>query len=93
MDGTYAAVYNNKLLNLYDATSPVPFRDRKTIQNYRALKLPNVEKAVHETALVLSHPHLLGTRGYMIQLVQAIAKVNDHLGQVKAFCRKHVGKK
>ncbi|MBU4366731.1 MAG: DegT/DnrJ/EryC1/StrS family aminotransferase [Verrucomicrobia bacterium] len=94
MGGTYAAVYKNSLLNLYDTTSPVPFRDRKTIQNYRALKLPNVEKAVNETALVMSHPQLLGTRGYMTQWVQAIAKVNDHLGQVKALCRKQAdGKK
>ena len=81
-------MYKNPLLNLYDTTSPVPFRDRKTIQNYRALKLPNVEKAVNETALVMSHTQLLGTRGYMTQWVQAIAKVNARLGQVKALCRK-----
>ena len=90
LGGTYAAVYKNPLLNLYDTTSPVPFRDRKTIQNYRSLKLPNVEKAVNETALVMMHQHLLGTRGYMTQWVQAIAKVNARLGQVKALCRKQV---
>jgi len=88
LGGTYCPVYASPLLNLYDVTSPVPFRDRKTIQNYRTLKLPNVEKAVHETALVMSHPQLLGTREYMTQWVQAIAKVNDRLDQVKALCRK-----
>ena len=91
--GTYAAVYKNPLLNLYDTTSPVPFRDRKTIQNYRTLKLPNVEKAVNETALVMMHQHLLGTREYMTQWVQAIAKVNANLGQVKALCRKQAAGK
>lgn len=93
LGGTYWPVYASPLLNLYDTTSPVPFRDRKTIQNYRALKLPNVEKAFHETALVMSHPQLLGTRGYMQQWVQAIAKVNNSLGEVKRLCQKAARKK
>jgi len=93
LGGTYSPVYASPLLNLYDATSPIPFRDRKTIQNYRTLKLPNVEKAVNETALVMSHTRLLGTRGYMRQLVQAIAKVNDHLGEVKRLCREVAAQK
>ena len=87
LGGTYWPVYASPLLNLYDATSPVPFRDPKTIQNYRALKLPNVEKAFKETALVMMHQHLLGSRGYLNQLLQAIAKVNDNLGRVQALCR------
>ena len=90
LGGTYAAVYKNPLLNLYDNTSPVPFRDRKTIQNYRALKLPNVEKAVNETALVMMHQHLLGSREHIKQMLQAIQKVNDHLNEVKSLCQKPV---
>ncbi len=88
LGGTYWPVYASPLLNLYDATSPVPFRGRKGIQDYRALKLPNVEKAVNETALVMMHQHLLGSRAYMDQLLAAVRKVNDRLGQVKALCRK-----
>lgn len=93
LGGTYWPVYASPLLNLYDTTSPVPFRDRKTIQNYRALKLPNVEKAVNETALVMMHQQLLGNRGYMNQLLQAIAKVNGHLGEVKRLCKETAARK
>ncbi|MBU4199162.1 MAG: DegT/DnrJ/EryC1/StrS family aminotransferase [Verrucomicrobia bacterium] len=84
----YCPVYASPQMNLYDVTSPVPFRDKKTMQNFRTLKLPNVEKAVHETALVLDHAHLLGTRRYLDQLLLAIRKVNDHLAQVKALRKK-----
>jgi len=80
---TYWPVYAAPLLNLYDRTSPVPFRDRKHIQNYRHLKLPNVERAFRETALVLSHTHLRAPRAYMRQLVAAIRKVNDNLSTLK----------
>lgn len=88
LGGTYSPVYANRLLNLYDSTSPVPYRDQQRIQNYRALKLPNVEKAVNETAVVMMHQHLLGSRRYMDQLLGAVRKVNDQLAQVKALCRR-----
>jgi len=88
LGGTYWPVYASPLLNLYDPTSPIPFRDPEKTQNFRKLKLPNVEKAVNQTALVMMHPHLLGSRAYMNQLVQAIRKVSDNLAQVKALCRK-----
>ena len=85
MGPTYYPVYASPLLNLYDRTSPVPFRDQKKIQDYKNLKLPNVEKAFNETALLLSHTHLLGARTYMDQLVAAIRKVNDQLSAVRKY--------
>jgi len=54
------------------------------------LKLPNVEKAVNETALVMMHQHLLGSREHIKQMLQAIQKVNDHLNEVKSLCQKPV---
>lgn len=82
--GTYAAVYANPLMNLYDKTSPVPYRDQKKIQDYRSLKLPNVEKAVNETAVILMHTHLLGERAYIDELLAAVRKVNDNLKLVRS---------
>jgi L-glutamine:2-deoxy-scyllo-inosose/3-amino-2,3-dideoxy-scyllo-inosose aminotransferase len=90
---TYAPVYSCPLLNLYDSTSPVPYRDQRRIQDYRKLKLPNVERAVKATELLLMHYHLLGSHAYLDQLLGAIAKVNDHLGEVKKLCRKKAGRK
>jgi len=49
-----------------------------------------VERAVNDTALLMSHPHLLGSRGYMDQIILAIRKVNDHLSQVHALGREQV---
>ena len=83
MTSTYAPVYANPLLNLSARTSPVPFRDAGVIQNYGELKLPNVEKAVNETAVLLSHTYLLGDGTHMQQLVDGIAKVNDNLGAIQ----------
>lgn len=86
---TYPPVYRAPLLNLYDRTSPVPFRPKGTIQNYRRLRLKNCEKAVDETALVLPHQYLLGDKKYTDQLLAAVAKVNDDLpGVAKAWRRK-----
>ena len=84
--GTYAPVYANPLMNLYDKTSPAPYRNQKNIQDYRSLKLPNVEKAVNETAVTLSHTHLLGTRAYIDELLAAVRKVNDNLKSVRSAC-------
>jgi L-glutamine:2-deoxy-scyllo-inosose/3-amino-2,3-dideoxy-scyllo-inosose aminotransferase len=81
--GTYEPVYRNGLLNLYDRTSPIPFRDRNTVQNYAELRLPNTERAVAETGVTLSHVQLLGDREYMDQILDGISKVNDHLDDVK----------
>lgn len=82
--GTYAPVYANPLMNLYDKTSPVPYRDHKKVQDYKSLKLANVEKAVNETAVVLSHAHLLGERAYIDELISAVRKVNDNLKSVRS---------
>lgn len=86
LGGIYWPVYSSPLLNLYDNTSPVPFRNAKTMQNYRTLKLPNVERAFKETAVTISHAHMLGTRAYLKQMLKAIRKVNDRLAEVKGIC-------
>ena len=83
MSSTYWPVYSAPLLNLYDRTSPVPFRDQKKMQNYRDLKLPNTEKAVNETAVILSHTHMLGTGEYLGELLAAVRKVNENLPEAK----------
>lgn len=85
---TYSAVYANPLLNLYAAASPVPYRDPKIMQNYRELKLPGVERAVHATGLVLMHPHLLGDRSYLDNLLLAVRKVNDNIPQARKIIAK-----
>ena len=82
-NGGYAPVYRNPLLNLDDRTSPVPYRESGTIQDYADLRLPNVERAVNETAILLSHTHLLGERAYLDQVLDGIAKVNDNLPSVR----------
>jgi len=82
LGGTYGPVYRAPLMNLYDHTSPVPFRDPKTIQDYRSLKLPNVERAVSSTALLLSHTHLLGDDAYIDSLLSAVEKVTDALTEL-----------
>lgn len=80
---TYDPVYANPLLNLYDRTSPIPYRDPQRVQNYAELSLPGTERAVRHTAVTLSHTNLLGSPEYMEQLLAAIAKANDNLAQVK----------
>ncbi|HUS79995.1 MAG TPA: DegT/DnrJ/EryC1/StrS family aminotransferase [Armatimonadota bacterium] len=82
--GTYPAVYSHGLLNLYDRTSPVPFRDPATIQNYAELKLPVTERVVNEEGLVMMHYQLLGDEAYINQLLAAVDKVNGQLDAVKA---------
>jgi dTDP-4-amino-4,6-dideoxygalactose transaminase len=79
LGGPYWPVYRSPLLNLYDRTSPVPFRDQKKIQDYRHLKLPNTERCVKETAMLLTHSALLGSEAYIDQLLAAIRKVTDQL--------------
>ncbi len=91
--GAYWPVYRSPLLNLYDRTSPVPFRDPGTIQDYGRLRLPNVEKAVKDRAVMLLHHHLLGNDEYIDQLIAAIRKVNDNLAAVAtAWSEKEAGK-
>ncbi len=82
--GTYPAVYAHRLLNLYDATSPIPYRDQAVVQNYADLRLPVTERVVHEEGLVLSHYPLLGGVPLMAQFLDAVAKVNDRLQDVRA---------
>jgi len=83
----YAPVYSSPLLNLYDRTSPVPYRDPDAMQDYRTLRLPNVERAVNETAVLLSQTHLLGEPAYIEQLLAAVKKVDDHLPAVRRAWR------
>lgn len=78
----YEPVYRHKLLNFYDKTSPIPYRDPKRVQNYAALRLPVVEKVCDETGVVLSHPALLGSDEYIGELLTAVRKVNDNLTAV-----------
>jgi len=82
--GTYPAVYNHRLLNLYDATSPIPYRDPARVQHYASLRLPVTERVVNEEGVVLSHVPLLGGAPLMAQYLDAVAKVNDHLAEVTA---------
>ncbi len=86
LTSTYWPVYAAPLLNLYDRTSPVPFR-KGPLQDYASLKLPNVERAVKETALVLMHTHLLGGDEYIAELLAAVDKVNHNLARVGAWWR------
>lgn len=78
----YPPVYRSPLLNLYDQTSPIPYRDAARVQNYAELKLPAVEQAVGETGVILMHQHLLGPREYMDQILTAIEKVNQNLAAI-----------
>jgi len=80
---TYEPVYRSGLLNLYDRTSPIPYRDLDRTQNYRELRLPNTERAVTETGMVMSHVALLGARTLIDQILDAIHKVNGHLEDVQ----------
>jgi dTDP-4-amino-4,6-dideoxygalactose transaminase len=79
---TYPPVYRSPLLNLYDTTSPIPFRDPALIQDYARLQLPNTERAVTQTGAVLPHTHLLGDDVYISQLIEAVRKVNANLDAV-----------
>lgn len=75
----YDPVHRNKLLNLYDSTSPIPYRDPATVQDYRNLNAPNTERACTETGVVLSHTHMLGSEEYVDQLLLAVKKVSDNM--------------
>ena len=88
MGTTYPPVYRAPLMNLYAGTSPIPYRDPKTTPDYRNLKLPNVEKAVGETALVLGHSCLLGDDAYIDELLAAADKINGQLPAVRAAWEK-----
>ena len=75
----YEPVYRNPLLNLYDRTSPIPYRDPQAVQDYASLRLPVTERVKNETGLVLMHNHLLAERAYLEQLLGAVDKVNRNL--------------
>ena len=89
LGGTYWPVYRAPLLNLYDRTSPIPFRKVKDMQDYRHLRLPNTERAAAETAVLLSHQHMLGSEAYVNQLLAAIRKVSENLPAVRTAWEKH----
>ncbi|MEN6549208.1 MAG: DegT/DnrJ/EryC1/StrS family aminotransferase [Armatimonadia bacterium] len=76
----YDPVYRNPLLNLYDATSPIPYRENVP-QDYANLRPPVCEQVKTETGLVMMHQHLLGEAGYMKQLLAAVEKVNGRLAE------------
>ncbi|MBN2311487.1 MAG: DegT/DnrJ/EryC1/StrS family aminotransferase [Candidatus Hydrogenedentes bacterium] len=84
LGATYGVVYRNPLLNLYDRTSPIPYRDAAAVQDYARLELPNAERACAETAVLMSHTHLLGDRAYLDGIVAAVDKVNGSLAAVRA---------
>lgn len=83
VNATYWPVYRAPLMNLYDRTSPVPFRDQSRMQDYRNLRLPEVETAVAQTALTLPHQYLLGDDAFIDQLIAAVAKVNAALPRLR----------
>jgi L-glutamine:2-deoxy-scyllo-inosose/3-amino-2,3-dideoxy-scyllo-inosose aminotransferase len=83
LGATYAPVYRNPLLNLHHSTSPIPFRDPSTVQDYAHLRLPATEKAITETAAIIMQTHLLGEEQYIDQIIAAIAKVNSNLDAVR----------
>ena len=82
--GLYWPVYQSPLLNLYDTTSPIPFRDPARVQDYRTLTLPATERAFRDTGVTLPNHFLLGTDAYADQILAAVAKVNAHLPQIRA---------
>lgn len=90
---TYDPVYRNPLLNLYDQTSPIPFRDPSSMQDYRNLRLPSCEAAFTETALLVPHEHLLGSQEYIDQILTAIRKVTDNIPAAKTAWEKKKGEK
>jgi L-glutamine:2-deoxy-scyllo-inosose/3-amino-2,3-dideoxy-scyllo-inosose aminotransferase len=79
----YEPVYRHPLLNLYDRTSPVPYRDPSQMQDYRNLRLPVCEQAKEETAAILMHNYLLAEPAYVGQLLDAVDKVNARLDEVR----------
>jgi len=83
MSGTYEPVYRHPLLNLYHATSPLPYRVGGTTQDYVSLRLPVTERVANETGVVLMHFHLLSEPEYIDQLITAVDKVNGALAEVR----------
>lgn len=81
---TYEPVYRNPLLNLYDRTSPIPYRPNVP-QDYARLYLPACEKAKNEDVLLLAHQHLLAEPEYIQQLLNAVEKVNSHLNEARRY--------
>jgi len=82
LGGTYPPVYRHKLLNLYDETSPIPYREGAGIQDYAELSLPVCERVVYEEGLILMHTHLMGQKAYTEQLLTAMKKVNGSLREI-----------
>lgn len=81
----YAPVYRNPLLNLYDNTSPVPFRDPADVQDYAHLNMPVTERVCEETGIVLSHPWLLGDPQFTEQCIEAVRKVHTSLDEAQRY--------
>lgn len=83
LNAPYWPVYQSPLMNLYDKTSPVPFRDPVKIQDYKSLKLPVTERACKETGVMLPHHAMLGDDAYIDGILLAISKVNDNLSAIR----------
>lgn len=81
----YPPVYSSGLLNLYDSTSPVPYRNQSQIQDYANLKLLNTERAVNETLMTFSHQVLLGDDQHIDQIIAAVAKVSGQLDSLHSL--------
>jgi len=79
----YEPLYRHPLLGLDHPTSPLPWRDRSQVQDYASLRLPNVERVCSATGLVMMHRMLLAASELMDQLIEGVARVNDHLGAVR----------
>lgn len=82
---TYPPVYRSPLLNLYDSTSPIPYRDASIIQDYANLRLPGTERSADETAMLINHSLLLGDDEYIDQLLGAVEKVNLNLTAIREY--------
>lgn len=83
MGSPYPPVYRSELLNLYDNTSPVPFRDKNKIQDYSKLNLPVTERVVNDEGVLISHQHLLADEKYIEKLLEAVEKVTRNIDSIK----------
>ena len=78
----YEPVYRHPPPHLYHPTSPIPFRSCVP-QAFHSLRLPNVEKACEETAMLMGQTTLLGGRKLMDEILAAVDKVNKNLKRVR----------
>jgi L-glutamine:2-deoxy-scyllo-inosose/3-amino-2,3-dideoxy-scyllo-inosose aminotransferase len=80
----YPPVYRHHILDLYHPTSPVPYRDPASTQDYASLRLPVTERVVEMEGVVLMHPLMLGGPEYAEQMLAAVRKAQDNLSALQA---------